>query len=92
MDNPSKISIMLEVGLPQSNSQALDNHCPISVEDEVHHALMMIDSGHDSNVEWMMIRRLYRDLVPRRGKSKRIDNILNMIEPILHKMGYYETV
>lgn len=92
MDNGSgsrNVRIMLDVGLPTEPPQ-MPQAMPLSVEDRVRDALDCIDSGYKSDVEWIMINKLYKSLAPRRGTSRRIDNLLQMIEPIMAKYGYHE--
>jgi hypothetical protein len=83
---------MLDIGMPAERAPVPQQPevAPMSVEDRVRDALDCIDSGHNSNVEWVMINRLYKNLVQKRGKNKRIDNLLAMIEPVMAKYGYHK--
>lgn len=63
----------------------------ISVEDRVRDALNCIDSGHESPVEWRMVSRLFSYLQEKAQRSRREQNILDMIQPVLAKYGYYES-
>lgn len=83
------VRVMLEVGLPSERSSEPGVR-PVSIEEKVKDALDSIDSGYKSDVQWIMINKLYKDLSARRGKSKRIDNLLNMIEPVMAKYGYHK--
>lgn len=83
-----KIAISLsmpEPGSPSCSKEML----PMPIEDRVKDALDIIDSGHSSPVEWNMINRLYKALC-RAKPSKRVENLKNMIEPVLAKFGYHE--
>ncbi len=82
--------IKVMVGLEMPEPGVTQNPCkPHSVEDQVRCALDMIDSGYKSDVEWSMINRLYQDLCAMKKKSPRVQNLLNMIEPVLAKFGYH---
>lgn len=61
----------------------------LSIEDQVHDALELINSGLDSQVDWIMINRLYQVLCEIKKKTPRVTNLLNMIEPVLSKYGYH---
>lgn len=62
----------------------------VSVEEKVRDALECIDSGHPSHVEWIMIKKLYAALQKKEKKSKRVLNIMKMIEPVLAKYGHFK--
>lgn len=86
-----KISISMSLEMPRRDSPpTYTKRC--SVEEKVREALELIDSGHDSRVEWEMIIRLYRTLRNTKKKTKRMVNLIQMIEPVLEKFGYYEVV
>lgn len=79
-----KISIHVEMPKPGS-SEPYDRHK--SVEEEVKHCIDMIESGHDSIIEWKTINRLAAEL--RGKKSPRARDILKMIDPVLAKYGIH---
>lgn len=87
----STISVMLQVGVPTHSTPTPAEKPQASVESAVREALDCIDSGHDSHVEWNMIRRLYREL-NKRKKTPRITNLIQMMEPVLQKYGYHGVV
>ena len=58
-----------------------------SIEEEVRQAIEMIDSGHDSYVEWKLLNKLARELRPR--KDARSKNLMEMIDPVLQKYGMH---
>lgn len=58
-----------------------------SIEEEVRNAIELIDSGHDSYVEWKMLNKLARELQGR--KDKRSKDLMKMIDPVLSKYGIY---
>lgn len=84
-----KIQIALEMPEPKAEKSS-EKLLPLSVEDKVRSALDLIDSGHESRVEWSMINRLYKALCNAPKKNKRMQNLLDMIEPVLAKYGFSE--
>lgn len=98
-DNKKKsaIRVMLEIEMPDKATTAAAKPAPdpvkaLPIEDKVREALECIDSDHDSNVEWIMIRKLYRDLRALKRPSEKALNIMKMIEPVLSKYGYTASV
>jgi hypothetical protein len=79
---------MIQVGAPPADTKAAKAPQKLPVEDRVRDALELIDSGHKSDVEWIMIRKLYDKLCTMRA-SPRIKNLKQMIEPVLSKYGYH---
>lgn len=91
MSHSGKISIMLEVGLPEREKlerQPLDMPKKKCLEDKVREMLDLVDSGHDSTVEFMAIQKLYKELCCKKP-SQRVNNLKKMIEPVLAKYGYH---
>lgn len=84
-----KLTIALQ--MPEQRQPMQPEECKPSVEEQVRDCLDLIDSGHESAVEWNMIRRLYRELQSRE-RSPRIENLMQMIEPVLSKFGYHKKV
>ncbi len=85
MSRNNRITIAIDLGVPQEPRK-----CPkLSIEDKVKSALELIDSGHESAVEWRMINRLYRDLCKLK-KNPRVENLKQMIEPVLAKFGFHK--
>lgn len=58
-----------------------------SIEEEVKNAIEMIDSGHDSHVEWRLLNKLHRELCKR--KDPRSKNLMKMIQPVMDKYGMH---
>lgn len=83
-----KLMIGLEAPEPKSPNSS-KKHLPIPVEDRVREAIELIESDYASGVEWHMLSKLYRDLCNTKKKSKRMVNLINMIEPVLAKYGYH---
>lgn len=53
--------------------------------------LELIESGHESIIEWRCINRLYKDLCHSKYKNnKRVANLKRMIEPVLAKHGFHK--
>lgn len=69
-----------------------DDTSPAPVEDQVRDALECIESGYNSEKEWRMIRKLYQALVKMPRKSPRVQNLINMILPVVSRYGYHDTV
>lgn len=84
-----KVSIQLE--MPRTVREELRKSPCKSVEDRVREAIELIESGHDSRVEWHMLVGLYRQLASRK-KTERVRNLMSMIKPTLEKYGYYGSV
>lgn len=81
-----KLELIIDTPPAEKSAQCM----PLSVEDRVRDLMERIDSGMDSTVEWNMLRRIYRSL---RGiNNSRAKNLIKMMEPILHKNGYYDKV
>lgn len=81
-----RIMVETETPDPQTTRQAPS---PVSIEEQVRDALDLIESGHESEVEWIMINKLYNDLCKMSKKSPRIENLISLIEPVLQKYGFH---
>lgn len=84
-----RLNILLDLPPPPPAPQAMSHS--VSVEEKVRDALNLIDSGHESPVEWRMVCRLFRHLQEKGKISRREQNLLDMIQPVLAKYGYHET-
>ena len=82
-----KIQIMLQTEPPAPNKNKSIEKPDTSIEDEVREAIEMIDSGHDSYVEWKLLNKLAKELRPR--KDARSKNLMSMIDPVLQKYGIH---
>lgn len=88
-----KVQLLLDMDPPQPappEAPRLQPPPPVSIEDQVRDALDCIDSGHNSNVEWILINRLYKELQEMK-QTPRVQNLCKMIEPVLAKYGYHKT-
>ena len=83
-----KIKMMLELDPPSSEKtkQSVVDEGP-PVEEQVRQAIEMIDSGHDSYVEWKLLNKLAKEL--RSRKDARSKNLMEMIDPVLQKYGLH---
>ena len=93
----SAIKLMLEIEMPDKATTAAAKPAPepvkkVPIEEKVREALECIDSDYDSHVEWIMIRKLYKDLRQLKKPSDRALNVMKMIEPVLSKYGYTASV
>jgi Ca2+-binding EF-hand superfamily protein len=82
-----KIQIMLQTEPPAPSKNKSIEKSDTSIEEEVRQAIEMIDSGHDSYVEWKLLNKLARELRPR--KDARSKNLMEMIDPVLQKYGMH---
>jgi hypothetical protein len=78
---------MLQTEPPAPNKNKSIEKPDTSIEEEVRQAIEMIDSGHDSYVEWKLLNKLARELRPR--KDARSKNLMEMIDPVLQKYGMH---
>lgn len=84
-----KLNIMLEMGPPEGECNYPSPENKPSVEDQVRDAIDLIESGHDSYVEWKMLNRLMSDLRGMSKKNQRVQNLIDMIDPVLNKYGMH---
>lgn len=90
---PKGIKVMLEIGLPPSPMPQKEKapDCPKApVEEQVREAIELIDSGFDSEVEWLMLNRLYDSICKLKKPTPRAMNVKKMIEPVLARFGYHK--
>ena len=84
-DGSSKISIMLQVGVPSPSPQTTRR---VAVEDQVRACIQRIDDGTGTQVDFLMLKRLKSALL-KKERTPRVKNLLEMIEPTLRRFGYY---
>ena len=82
-----KLSIMLDIPVPETKSKNYPEpqDKQSSVEEEIRNAIDMVESGHDSAVEWKVLNKFARVLRDR--KDDRSKALLKMIEPVMAKYG-----
>ncbi len=86
----TKIHIMLETAPPEQIPEKSKLPEKLSVEDRVRELIDCINSGYDSEMEWILLNKFYNTL-QRSGKSgPRVDNLKKMIELVLSKFGYHK--
>lgn len=98
--SPSGIKLMLEIEMPTpqvTRAAAMQPPPPTPVakapvEQKIKDCLEKIDSGHDSHVEWITIRNLYKSLRALKNPNDRALNIMKQLEPVLAKYGYAASV
>lgn len=82
--------IAVDICMPEPKAPSTNaNQLGLSVEDKVRDALECIESGYKSDVEWLMINRLYTSL-QKAKQSPRVRNLRKMIEPVMAKYGYHK--
>ena len=79
-----RISVMIESEHPQHTAPEYKKEC---IEDRVRDACELIDSGHESRKEWLMIQKLNNVLMRKKKLSDKERNVLRMIQPVLEKYG-----
>lgn len=87
----TSIKLLLDIVPEKKPEPEKKSDVPIkeSIEDQVHNMLELIDSSHDSHVEWLTINRLYESL-KKCKQTPRVDNLIKLIEPRLAKYGYHK--
>ena len=88
----SKLGISIQLSLPNSETTSREaahkKHSCMSLEDKVRDMIELVDSGYDSAVEFIMLKKLYSSLCKKK-QSPRVQNLKKMIEPTLNKYGYH---
>lgn len=79
--------LSIDIQMPEKRNDNLPRRK--SVEDRVRESLELIDSGYCSDIEWLMINKLHKQLVSMPGKNSRIRNLIDMIEATMRKYGYH---
>lgn len=84
-----KLQVMIDMGTPKEITRPHEDACePRPIEDEIRESLELIESGHDSNIEWRAIKGLYSQLTKMKQTS-RVKNLRDMIKPVLSKYGFH---
>ena len=60
-----------------------------SVEDKVRRCIERIDNGCGSEVDFLTLKKLKAAIQSRKKITPRMKNILDMIEPVIQRFGYY---
>lgn len=63
----------------------------LSVEERIRDALDLIESGFDSHQEWILVNKVYRDLmgIPEDKRSERVCSLIDMMDEVLKKYGIH---
>lgn len=84
------MQVLIKLAIPNPGTCAPNpgKEVGTSIEEDVRKMLELIDSYHESAIEWRAIRRFYTDLC-RAKQSPRVKNLRKMIRPVLAKYGYH---
>lgn len=84
-----KLQVLIDLGAPKELTKSHEDACERRpIEDEVRDSLELIESGHDSSIEFKAIKGLYTQLTKLKQTS-RVRNLRDMIKPVLSKYGYH---
>lgn len=81
------ISLMVQTPPPPRPETKME-HRP-SVEDKVRRCIERIDNGCGSEVDFLTLKKLKAAIQSRKKITSRMKNILDMIEPVIQRFGYY---
>lgn len=84
-----QLKLSLTMPPPQPANQDKIAATGLSVEDKVKKAIELVDSGYCSDVEWLMLNKLYQSLKSKK-QNDRVKNLISMIKPVLAKYGYHD--
>ena len=60
-----------------------------SIEDRVRERIESIDSGAGCLQDFLVLKKLQESLRQKKPCTPRIQNLMDMIEPVMRKFGYY---
>jgi hypothetical protein len=60
-----------------------------SIEDKVRERIENIDSGSGCLQDFLVLKKLQETLRNKKPCTPRIQNLMDMIEPVMRKFGYY---
>lgn len=80
------VKVLVSMDLPDAKQE---QEPTVSIEDKVKHMIELVESGYRSNVEWRTLNKLYADLKDMKS-TPRIQNLMQMIEPVLAHYGYHK--
>lgn len=60
-----------------------------SIEEQVRERIDRIDNGCGTHVDFLVLKKLQESLRQRQPCTPRVQNIMDMIEPVMRKFGYY---
>jgi hypothetical protein len=83
------IGISLMVSTPPPRPSAGEHKRMPSVEDKVRKCIERIDNGCGTEVDFLTLKKLKAAIQARKKITPRMKNILDMIEPVIQRFGYY---
>lgn len=87
--HPAKsIGISIMIADMPSKEKSCEHRAP-SIEDQVRERIDRIDSGCGSHVDFLVLKKLQQALREKKPCTPRIQNLMDMIEPVMRKFGYY---
>lgn len=87
----AKIQIMMEMDPPAA--AAPDEQAPSkpTPEEQVRELLNCVERGNTNNTQdWLTLSKIYNELCSMDKPSSRAQALIKLIEPIMHKYGYFE--
>lgn len=90
-NSPNVIGISLLVSqMPGRRQEQHERHeRRIGVEEKVRDCIERIDNGCGTEVDFLTLKKLKAAIQSRPKQTARMKNILEMIEPVIRRFGYY---
>lgn len=82
------ISLMVSTPPPPKREHHKEEYRP-SVEDKVRKCIERIDNGCGTEVDFLILKKLKAAIQAKKHITPRMKNVLNMIEPVIQRFGYY---
>lgn len=88
----SKIQLILSIdqGHPEETKPEY-SATQQTIEQKVRDAILMVDSGHESRLEWAYLEKVYNKLCMMKP-TKRVQNLIETIHPVLAKYGKIDSM
>lgn len=80
------LSLIMKQPPPRPLKQA---HERKTVEQKVRHCIERIDNGCGTEVDFLILKKLKAAIQSQKSITPRMQNILDMVEPIIRRFGYY---
>ena len=80
------VSVMVHTVPPKEETK---KKCCPSPEDQVRERIERIDSGCGSEVDFLVLRKFQEALKAKKPCTPRMKNLIEMIEPVMRRFGYY---
>lgn len=83
------VQILISLDVPTPGKYKTDHATKeLSIEERVRAACELIDSGHESRKEWLLLQKLNNYLMRRKDRlTERQANVLQMVQPMIEKYG-----